>query len=530
MREELWTPFLAKDYSGAARAAANILKGSDALEAIHVAGLALVGLDRYVEGVDWLCASLSLADAKEDWYANAAMALMDKKHYQFAENYLKHGIEKFPESLRIASLFGVCYIHQHKWADAIAQLDKVLSIDGSFYPSRLSRGFALHMLGQYQDALDEYAKIPDDIPEIDHEEVINNEACVYLEMGEPRKALAHLNACLPGSTRPATLYNKSFLYLGLGIWPEAWYLYRNRETTEVFFNNEHVPNLSQPLARTFEEINGKRVLLFHEQGLGDTLQFVRYAEGIAQCCSELTIGVPKALHRLVETMPIAQNFTVISDSKQSIDCDVAVAMLDAPAIFDQKTTNIPNGIPYFTVPDSIKQQRLLGQSAFSLSANCPKVGLVWAGSARLDNVRAYSIDRRRSIPKELFDPILAMCDRFYFVNLQFQNDRDTGDLRLAYQPIQSDFDMLDTAAIVEKLDLVITVDTAVAHLAGALGKTTWMLCRRDSCWRWGWPESKADPLYSTTPWYPTMRIYRQEEHNTWPGVIARVAADLANEF
>jgi hypothetical protein len=140
-------------------------------------------------------------------------------------------------------------------------------------------------------------------------------------------------------------------------------------------------------------------------------------------------------------------------------------------------------------------------------------------------MRANSIDQRRSMTYEQMLPLIdEFQDRCDFISLQQSNFR-VDDKRII-QPIEDGFDVLDTAAVVDQLDLVITIDSSMAHLPAALWKPTWMLSRLDACWRWFWPKSEDDWRDSNTQWYPTMRIFRQREAGDWASVIDRVATKL----
>jgi len=543
LKEKAWDAFFGKDYEECAKLSARILQDSFALDAIHLAGLSLTALDRNDEGFNWLCASLSLADANAEWYGNAAIACLEKKDYVHAMVFLEQGIKDHPKEVRLHYMRGLCMCHTQTWDNGIRMLDETLALDPTFYHANMSKGFCLHMLGRYDEAIECYRAVYEVATGADREEAINNHACVLLENSQPHESLALLEGEYPNSTKHGTVYNKSFLYLGMGDWPKAWDMYRLRATVQIN-GDQGVPVVDQPTAKTFDEIKGKSLFLFHEQGLGDTLQFIRYAQLLQPHVSELIIGVPKALKRIAETLVLERPFTVVSDSNLDkpvfTRCDVALPMLDAPAILQTTTDTIPNGVPYFNIPDA-------AISANRLPDTCkPLVGLCWAGASRPENIRAHNIDKRRSVPFAMLEPILVQSDRLQFVSLQLP-DHKVDDPRLL-QPLCADmdwrgvdihpdtvirnlaekFDVLDTAAIIAQLDMVITIDSAVMHMAAAIGKPTWMLSRYDNCWRWFWPTDPDDPLNWSSPWYPTLRMYRQKAHHTWPEVIERVAADLAS--
>jgi tetratricopeptide (TPR) repeat protein len=515
MNAEMWDYFSQRDFENAARIAANIIQDSLALDAIHVAGLSLTALDRMEEGYDWCCASLSLASAKADWFNNAACQFMDKRDFLHAMVFVENGIHEHPDDLRLRYMRGLVYCNTQQWQKAIDHLDEVIEMDPEFYHAYMSKGFCLHMLARYDEAIATYGL---GIPRAtggDLEEMVNNVACCLLEQAKPYEALDLLNQDYEKSTRAGTIYNKSFLYLGMGRWPEAWHMYRNRLQVQVN-GDQGVPIVQQPIAQTLKDIRGADLFLFHEQGLGDCLQFVRFAKLLYPYVNSMVIGVPKTMHRMVELMDIGGPFTVLSGGENDDEvlkgCDIALPMLDSCAIFDLTPDRIPGEVPYFTIPEEVISKHQLPDTCK------PRIGLCWAGASRPDNIRAHSIDSRRSIPFEMLQPILDLHDVFDFVSLQMPNHRPYHDHLI--QPIQEEFDVMDTMAIVEQLDLVITIDSAVAHMAGSLGKPVWMLSRYDGCWRWFW-DGRTD-----TAWYPTMRIYRQKAHHTWPEVLDRVYEDL----
>lgn len=520
MDDLLWSKFTNKQYSDVLGEIGERLRKTDTLFHLHLAGLCLLGLGRITEGMDWTCASLSLTEASPSWFTNGATACMEQEQYAFAILFLTNGLKEHPNDLKMTYMQGLCHVNIHEWGMAVDFFNSTLKIDPEFYHAKLGIGFCYHMLGLYDDAIVCYESIHSGTPD-DMETVYNNHACVLMELNRQEEALQFLIDKCPGSERPGTLYNMSFLYLGLGEWPLGWQLYRYRETIVVnkarLFAGDPapaIPKVEQPIARSLHEIHGKHLLLFHEQGFGDTMMFVRYARELEKIADKLTIGVPKPLHRLIQNMNLTKPFKVVSDASQ-IECDIAIPMLDAPILFETTRDTIPHPpVSYFKIPANVAKQHYLP------NAGKFRVGLCWAGATRVDNIRAHSIDRRRSIPFEMLDPLLY-TPSVDFYSLQLA-DHHKNHPRL-HRVLEDDFDMLDTGAIIAQMDLVITIDSSVAHLAGALGVEVWMLSRFDGCWRWHWNgETK-------TPWYNTMSIFRQPAHNTWPIVIKEVIARLSGE-
>lgn len=503
-----------KDFEKAALTAGEVLQNCFGFAAIHYAGLSLAKLGRNEEAFEWCIASLTLSRGRPDWYANAVEVFTDIRDFPKAFIFAKNGLEKFPDDVPLHYKQALIFCHAGDFEQALTYLDATLAIDPNFCHARQSRGFCLHMLGRYDEALKEYALFESDDPN-HREEIDNNIACVLMEMGRQREGLDILVKNYPNTSRPGTLYNRSLMHLGVGEWDEGWALHPHRQTVHL------MPNISNPIAQSVGDLRGKSVFLFHEQGLGDTLQFVRYAKILSTFASHLTVGVPKPLKRLVETLELDAPYTVIADgvaeSDQVTSCDVAIAMLDCPVVLQQRLDNVPDPSPYFRVPPALVRAHKLPHS------EKPRIGVVWAGSSRPDHMGAHNIDKRRSVPFEAFQSLLDLSDRFSFISLQ-QPDHRVGDPRLL-QPIESEFDLLDTAAITKQLDLVITIDSAMCHLAGALAVPVWMLSRFDGCWRWLWCD-KDSPYYTKTPWYQSMRIFRQPRHHSWPEVINQIKNDL----
>jgi hypothetical protein len=195
--------------------------------------------------------------------------------------------------------------------------------------------------------------------------------------------------------------------------------------------------------------------------------------------------------------------------------EVALPMLDACALLDQRLDNIPSLVPYFNVPEEEVQRHLLPETSKL------RVGLCWAGASRPENMNAHAIDKRRSVAFELLEPILALSKDVQFLSLQMEDHR-VDDERLI-QPITDKFDVLDTMGVIKQLDLIITIDSSVCHMAASIGKPTWMLSRFDGCWRWHYNEYS---MTEQTDWYPTMRIFRQKGLHTWPEIVERVVDAL----
>lgn len=263
-----------------------------------------------------------------------------------------------------------------------------------------------------------------------------------------------------------------------------------------------------------DSLQGKTVLIRSEQGLGDVIQFSRYAAQFKDAGAlSVTVQCKETLHRIVNTVPGVD--AVIKQVADTDSFDYEAMIMSCPALFDTKQDQDMHGEQYMFAKSDDWSQKFVAFKKL-------KVGLVWAGDLKLDlGPDGIRMNIRRSVPLEMLRPLLdADCEFFSLQKGQPQND-----LKVFYGVRKiNDFmddvsDFYDTACLIDNLDLVIAVDTSTAHLAGALGKPTWMLHRLDGDWRWFLDREDS-------PWYDSMKIYRQTIYKDWHPVIKQIANDL----
>ena len=285
------------------------------------------------------------------------------------------------------------------------------------------------------------------------------------------------------------------LYLRLGrMTHRAWSLYEAR-------HRQYPGPAAWQLAPVWagEDLAGRVILLHAEQGYGDTLQFVRYATLVAQRGARVILAVPRPLLRLLRIVPGVAQIAAIGDLLPPVD--FVCPLLSLPRLFATTLDTIPPPLPYADAgPAAPGAPDLL------------RVGLVWAGNPQ------FPLDALRSLPGAALG-VLAGIPRVQFYSLQLLKPDAPPDLGMI-DLMDGVEDFADTAARIAGLDLVIAVDTAVAHLAATMGKPVWLLSRFRGCWRW--LHDRPD-----TPWYPTMRIMRQTRLRDWSGVLSDVRRDLA---
>ena len=265
---------------------------------------------------------------------------------------------------------------------------------------------------------------------------------------------------------------------------------------------------SQPLWNG-EPFYGKTLLLHFEQGLGDTLMFVRYASRAKEMGGRIIILAQSQVSELVATCPGVDQ--VIGEEDTLPPFDLHLPLLSLPRVFRTDLNSIPAEIPYLDVPNRVPNRNAIAK-LLAGSHGRTRIGLTWAGSP------THTRDAQRSIVPEALSPLQALKDVAWHSFQPGATELPPLPGLVSLAPLLSSFS--DTAYALSGMDLLITVDTAMAHLAGALGIPTLLLVSYIPDWRW--MMGRAD-----SPWYPTLRIYRQPTPNDWDPVIRQVVGDLA---
>jgi tetratricopeptide (TPR) repeat protein len=338
----------------------------------------------------------------------------------------------------------------------------------------------------------------------------NSEA--YNNLGNTRRSQGKLGDSLRSYAQALTLnpdnveakWNRSLVELLSGDFTAGWRDYeirtrRKKNATRTF---------PQPIWRG-ESLNGARILLHAEQGLGDTLQFLRYVPMVQAAGGTVILDVPRSLLRLAAELPDIETFVVTGEPAPPFEWHSPLMSL--PLALGTSIDSIPAQVPYLSVPAEAKRKA----ERLEWPDQGLRVGLVWSGNP------LFPEDRLRSIPLSGFEPSLRLGGAHFFSLQMGPAASQLAEVDAGVIDLQGAIgDMADTAALIAKLDMVITVDTAVAHLSGALGKRTWVLLPFAPDWRWliGRDDS---------PWYPTMRLFRQPNFGDWRSVLERVRGELA---
>ena len=312
-------------------------------------------------------------------------------------------------------------------------------------------------------------------------------------------------------------YNKATALLLTGEYQQAWQLLESRWIRMSISNNQRQFEVPQWCGN--EHIQGKTILIHAEQGLGDTLQFIRYVPMVAALGATVIVEVKVPLLSLLENM---QGISVLLKKGDPLPpFDIHCPMMSLPLAFKTSLTTIP-ACPQFVIPEAKKQY---WADKLGLKEKL-SVGLVWNGGFRPDQPEIWDVNERRNLPLQQLKALAGIDVEF--ISLQkgehaeseFKQTVAAGwDGPLVRDHVDELKDFSDTAALVMNLDLVIAVDTSTAHLAATLGKPVWLLNRYDTCWRWLLEREHS-------PWYPSIKIYRQASWGDWDSVMQKVRADL----
>lgn len=461
--------FNAGRYDDAAAAFASCLaREPDRVEALYNRGNALQKAGRLIESVESYLTCVRMAPDFAPVYCALAEALRGLRMFDDAKAMAQEAAARMPRDVDTLICLAGKHFDLGEFPEAARFYGEALALDPLHAGVLNNLANALHCLGQVDAAL------------------VMHERCYRLE-----------------PDNPTWRYNRALAMLAAGDFKRGWAEHEWRR-------REPVAPQAGPLWRG-EDPAGRRILLVAEQGLGDTLQFVRYAPLVAARGATVVLEAQPGLERLLRSVP---GVAEVVPRGASAPTDMHCLLMSLPWLFGTTVQTIPATLPYLAPPDALR-------TAWATRVGDEprlRVGLVWAGGARPDDIDCEVIDRRRSIGNPALLSRLAEVPGVRFYNLQKDRAGLPAELD-AVDLMGGVADFADTAALVAQLDLVIAVDTSVAHLAGAMGKPVWMLSRRDGCWRW--MQDRED-----TPWYPTMRIYRQRTQGDWTEVLGRVATDL----
>ncbi|MCX8027883.1 MAG: tetratricopeptide repeat protein [Thermodesulfovibrionales bacterium] len=430
--------------------------------------------------------------------------------YYANKNNLNDAIKVFQKALRLDNTNAIilynlanAYKQKSSYKQAINLYKKAISLDNQLYQAFFQLGNIYLEMGLFKDAAQSFISAIEIKP--DYKEALCNLGVCYYRMCKVIEAIDIYKKVLNiDPDYPDAHYNLALALFILGDYKNAFSEYEWRFKTNLI-----KPFYTQKPYWNGEITDGLKLHIRCEQGFGDMIQFIRFIKNLLEMRLKITVSCPPQLLALFRN-----SFQdVIFLENEPDDFNYFIHLMSLPRILKIGIEDVPNDIPYI-----YPRLFLIDQWAkrLNLKDDILKVGICWKGSNT--NVRG----QYRSIPTQEILPILCTKD-VVFISLMKEKACDlnlTGINLFDYSDEFYDFE--HTAGLIENLDIIITIDTAIAHLAGAMGKTVWLLLHYSSDWRWMLNRSDS-------PWYPTMRIFRQTELNDWKTVIKKVKEELEEE-
>jgi tetratricopeptide (TPR) repeat protein len=412
-----------------------------------------------------------------------------------------------PGSADVWNLRGTIHDALGRHPEGLADYERALALRPGFPEALSNRAHDLRIFARYDEALEDYGRALEAMPGL--AEAWIGRGNLFQECNRDEDALANYRRALELNPDLADAHvNEGFCRLRMGDFKLGWEKHEWRWKVRGLYSGAR--EFAQPKWQGTENLAGKAILLHAEQGFGDSIQFVRYVPLVAATGAAVFVEVPDELVSLVSGLSGVSR--VVTRAQRLPPIDFHCPLLSLPAAFGTALSTIPASVPYLEAPaDRVRRWRTrLGQTKKL------RIGLAWSGNATHRN------DQNRSIALARLAPLLPLPGAEFLSLQKGIRPEDAAVMKdLPITDIAGEFgDFADTAAVVSLVDLVIAVDTSVAHLAGALGRPIWILLPFSADWRW--LQSRKD-----SPWYPTARLFRQPAIGDWEGVIRNVKKELA---
>ncbi|MEB3340970.1 tetratricopeptide repeat protein, partial [Okeania sp.] len=439
---------------------------------LELLGLCAYKNDEIEEAIAYYKKSLKVNPNYAETHNNLAVALQDNEEIDVAFSHLKTAIKLRPNYVEAWHNLGLICRDQGKFEAAIENYKKSLELKPNYAEAYNSLGSIFLEIGKFSESQKYYRK------------------AIKLNKN-------HINA-----------------HFGLGS-----VLLKEGNFIEGFDEYEWRCQRKNYVIYSFakfvwdgSDFSGQNLLVYTEQGLGDSIQFIRYISLVKKLGGRVIVGCHKAGLKLLFTnvSEIDELFVI---GEKLPHCDLQISLMSLPKIFGTTVETIPAEVPYLFVPES-KKFELPG------SANSFKIGITWETNSKIKT------SKRRSCPIKNLESIFNVDNASFYILQKEVSPQDLEWLKsqTKIHNLSSYFnDLVDTAGVIKQLDLVITIDTVIAHLAGALGKPVWVMLNFDSEWRW--LTDRED-----SPWYPTMRLFRQSKFDDWQGVCRKVVDALSSKL
>jgi tetratricopeptide (TPR) repeat protein len=511
-------------------------------------GIVLTDLRRYQDAVASFDRAIALAPDYADAYSNRGVALGHMQRFRQAlSDYdralalqphaasthnnragvlcqvgrMHEALHSYDQAIALQPTFALAHLNRadlllrlSRPGEALYSCDQAIAHGCDSAHAHVNRGIALKDLSQPTEALASFDRAialdPGDLA------APYNRGRIFMHQYRFAEALADFDRCIGLQPDHAEANNaKAMCLLLLGQFEHGWRLHEWRNRRGSSFP-ARVLQFPRPLWLGEQSLAGKTLFIHWEQGFGDTIQFCRYARLAQQAGARVLLEVQPVLRRLLRTLSPA--IEIVADLGLAAGADCHCPLLSLPLAFRTNIDTIPAEVPYLAAePDRVARWRhRLGDGGY-------RIGICWQGSTGL-------VDAGRSFPLAMFRP-LAQIPGVRLISLQTHCGTDQLQALppdMSVETLGEDFDLgpdafVERAAVMQHLHLIITCDTAVAHLAGALARPTWVVLKRTPDWRWLLERGDS-------PWYPTHRLYRQRSAGVWLGVFARLHSDLRKQL
>ena len=468
-------------------------------------GVVLRDMKRYDEALESYDRAILINPELASSYYNRGNTLRDMKRFEEALESFDKAILINPEFMDAHSNRGVVLGDMKRYDEALESFDKAILIYSEFVDAYSNRGVVLRDMKRYNEALESYDRAILINPE--YVDAHSNRGNALKDTKRYEEALeSYDRAILINPEFADAKHNKSFILLEKGELYEGFKLYEYR------WARQKIPRVfNQPLWLGGKSIEGKTILIHSEQGLGDTIQFCRYLEMVSALGAKVIFEVEPVLFPLLKQLNGVDEF--IQKGESLPEFDYHCPLLSLPLAFKTSLETIPCHNTYLKADIDKRKiwEKRLGNDSTS------KIGLVWSGSLGHKN------DHNRSISLEKLLPYLP--ERYQYICLQKElrdSDRqalETSSIKFFGEQLN---DFSDTAALCDLMDMVISVDTSIAHLSGALGKPTTVLLPFISDWRWLLDRDDS-------PWYPSMHLLRQEKDSDWDSCLSQLSKIISDK-
>lgn len=502
--------FAARDLKSAEEACRRLIRRQPRhFDALHLLGVVLIRQSRYKDALPFLLRAAAEQPDVALLQSNLASAYLGLSRYDDALAASYRAIDLSPANADQFNTLGTIHKNLDQPEAAIEAYSTAITLEPAHAPALFNLGTLLAKQDRWAEALATLRRAeqaaPPDAPLDKIADLTKEIGRCLMAVGDPQAAIESCRRFLAlHPDQPAVRSNLALALLLTGQFEEGWQAYESRW--------EDAGNDPLPPGATIidpDKLAGKRVLILAEQGRGDVIQFIRYVSLLAECGATVLVQVYPDLVELVRAMPSASQ--VISTDDPVPDVDLRTPVMSLPLAFRTTLSHVPAGVPYLAVP----QVRLVRWRDRLGPGRRRRIGVAWSGSAH-----SYG---RSAVPAALLAPAFDLVDAEWHCLQSEIREGDRAWLAAEAPHVHLHdhalVDFADTAALISCLDEVVTVDTAVAHLAGALAHPVRILLPFNPDFRWLLTRT-------TSPWYPTARLYRQPSPGDWPSAVRDLVATL----